>query len=767
MPTSCASRRGRDRVLIDPQRDGGQRQGATPPTDRSTRYDAWMTSRRATATVWIVLLATACGGSGAAGSGTPGRDRRGTPVNARGIPLPNAVVAVPAKDVASGALRSGLADAGGPPASSDFALQPTMKVVAEPTLLQLEFLNTVLDALSIAHHDDLAVVNQGPYSVLVPWIDAGSERPLKRLARWVVDSKMLRFEDGDVNRVQLWPSRALPGDPAIPKVQVEIREPPRRNPDGSYTDYGVWSLIASFSEIAAPGVAYYAAAAERDATGASVVKFDHRAANPDTARRGVLVTGGTGGIGWFVALDGGVCTESGGSVICTPRTFPETVYAFDARTLTIQKGASPAISRDRDDVVDVVTRLGTFDAVTGAEAARTDPYSFSVMRPGADPFRTSGMASGAGGVYLVPEAVPGESIVAADSPTPREFTVSRAFTGNFVRVDLVALSLDDIRDNVGLVHRRSSADPGAAEVDYVVFDGARWLHKIVQGTGPETGMVAFDGEGYEPYDFPVGVPLRLTTAWMQYDVTRVDETTYDVRRVVETWAHPSNAGALVPEGVTLTAGTGGATYRFDTDPASPTFLELVAASGAGAGERVTSVVVARSDVTTLGAPYWLWRPDWTTHYLVEGTDYAQLGDSLCFVPIRLRTATGEERAYVLQSWGTFAEIPGWNLVLPRLAASGGEMTRDVARYVVEVPAGTEVVEYGETGRRFVLKPLTVEQHLLPSASTGLDLTAAAALRDTPLPPWVAFEPAMGPIPDLADAPLRYAGDRSVDAAAEP
>jgi hypothetical protein len=369
-------------------------------------------------------------------------------------------------------------------------------------------------------------------------------------------------------------------------------------------------------------------------------------------------------------------------------------------------------------------------------------------------------------LFLQPEAIPGEPLFALDDVTsaaPHELTVSREFVGQFGRVDYVPIALYDLRENVGTTSR--CAAPSDCVHDLVVFDGTGWVHKLVVADSTADTFVPFDGDGYEPYDFAVGATLRLNTLWMNYQVTRVDEATYDVRRIVETWAHPSNAAGFVPDGMTLVSATSGVTYRLDTDPARPTYLQPVLATGPGAGEAAGwhGPWWIAEDAPALDRK-WIWYPEFTTHYLMDGAGYVRFGDPLFFEPVALRTATGEERRYLLQSYGTYAEIPGWNYTLPRLGASGGEMTREIARYVPQVPAGTEVVEYGGARRRFLLKPLEVEQHLLPATAPDLDLAAAEELRTTPLPPLTAPEPRMGPIPDLAAAPLRYVEGRS---AAEP
>ncbi len=181
-----------------------------------------------------ILQGCGGGGSTAADSGTP-------TVATAGIALPTEVSAISTSTSVGTAslasqVRAVAAAVSALPANSDYITTLTAKYVDEPTLEVFGIIETILKATSQTHYSDAANVGTGAYRAKVSWFDDEGGKSSKSLEDWVVQSDMV----AGVNQVKVWIDND--NDPA--KVQVNIVTAPTQAADGSYTNYGEWTILA-------------------------------------------------------------------------------------------------------------------------------------------------------------------------------------------------------------------------------------------------------------------------------------------------------------------------------------------------------------------------------------------------------------------------------------------------------------------------------------------------------------------------------------------
>ncbi|HEY7725249.1 MAG TPA: hypothetical protein VH880_07940 [Anaeromyxobacteraceae bacterium] len=381
-----------------------------------------------------------------------------------GIALPTEISALPPKGDAAGA---GLAIRAATIAS-DYESARTVKFVDEQALRQFDILNTIFGALAQTRYADAENVGAGPYGAVVSWEEERGDGQAKRLENWVVDSQMVKVGDRDVNRLLVWVTELdEQGQVRVVRAKVEILEAPATNPDGSYADYGVWTLDAKFDDA---GTSYFAASAARGAGGESTVTVHEvglggGAGQPET--RGVLVRGRGVGIGKVEYADWSACE----SPDCVPP--PAAVaYAYDADNVALRKGAEATRFKSRSRFLDVVNRYGLYDAATGDDVARTRSFGFPIRwtEGGAERWGYYGAWQGRHQIWANGAALAGgSSVVRADrgpGQAPETFVASPTFAGTLVRRTLAPA---DVQDLAGI-----PVETWVGESFDIAFDGAGW-----------------------------------------------------------------------------------------------------------------------------------------------------------------------------------------------------------------------------------------------------------------------------------------------------
>jgi len=343
----------------------------------------------------LFWLLSGCGGGGSSstavttppGSSNPTQTPTDTQTTA-GIALPQEVSAISADNGTVAAQTSGLrarlmavADAASQlPADSDYQTELTAKYVDEPALQVFDIIDTILKAVAQTHYADPANVNAGPYKTMVSWYDDNNGQKVKQVQTWIVDSSM---KDG-ANIVDIWPD----GDHMPSAVEAKIKTAPTQASDGSYLDYGKWTISAKFNASAS---AYFEASADVDANGMTVLAINEvdeesGPSGPLTATTKAIVHKANGsGYGQALVPNWDACYQQG-STACSSGQVPgvQVKYAYNQDYLTYEKldsNGNPSgaqVYKDRSNKVEMDYQYGLFDATTGADVQKTKSFGFPV-----------------------------------------------------------------------------------------------------------------------------------------------------------------------------------------------------------------------------------------------------------------------------------------------------------------------------------------------------------------------------------------------------
>ena len=343
----------------------------------------------------FVGLVSGCGGGGTTvASTTPGSgSQTPAPTTTAGIALPQEVSAISVNNGTATAQAMGLQArlmavaqaAASLPAGSDYNTAITSKFIDEPALSVFDIIDTILKAVAQTHYADPANVNAGPYKAMVAWYDDNKGQTVKQMQSWTIDSKMVNGE----NVVSVWPDgQGMPGS-----VQVTIDKAPTQAADGSYTDYGKWTIAASFDQ---SGQYYFEASADTDANGMTVLTInqkqqDHVGNYPVTdVIKAVVHKTDTSGYGQVHMPDYEACDPGalapGATNPCASGTVPEfkIEYAYNQDSMTYEKFDASGnlvpgsqIFKDRDNPVAMVYQYGVFDA-SGNDVQKSKSFGFPV-----------------------------------------------------------------------------------------------------------------------------------------------------------------------------------------------------------------------------------------------------------------------------------------------------------------------------------------------------------------------------------------------------
>jgi len=376
--------------------------------------------------------------------------------------------------------------------------------VDEQALSQFSTFNTIFKALGETHYADPENVNQGPYGAMVTWSeDHGGTSNGKQLIPWVVDSKMTKDASGkDVNQVKVWMQQQM-GDEQMHliKVELDIYEAPTQRADGSYSDYGVWTINAKFDENA---IGYFAASCERDANGLSVIMLHDRdpkggGGGPGSGipqfqeTKGILKRSEVTGYGVISFPDYSACH----SPDCQPDSTTVT-YAYNANHVALKKGSDDVVYKDRVSAVDVVHRYGLYDATTGDDVTKSHSFGFPIKYVDDAGLQHWGYYGawqgrhqlGYDGMNSIPA---GKTVTRADLPPnapAQSFTTSEAYTGTLVKRTLVPGDIQGIKGIVVQTWVNKNFQLGYDGSDWLSCPSGSWLDLQHQG-----GPVCANGPG--------------------------------------------------------------------------------------------------------------------------------------------------------------------------------------------------------------------------------------------------------------------------------
>lgn len=397
------------------------------------------------------MTLAACGG-GSSG-GTAPQSGKALPSEISAVPASSSGNSKGSRSKANNGLKSklGALQAASDP-GTDYSKAVTTTYVNERTLEQFDIIEQVLGALGQTNYADPDNVNQGPYKVMVAWQDEQNGVQTKTLEPWVVDSSIIVENGREVNRARAWIEESDDEFTQLIKAEFKIYEEATQRSDGSYQDYGVWTLNVKFGDSAD---AFFAADADVDANGNAVIRIHERMMEGGPGGepllrevRAIMNRSDTAGHGKVMFPDWESCT--------VPNCEPESVvakYAYDANSLAIQKGSQPPQFKDRNSVTDMAHRYGMYDSVTGQDVLKTKSFGFPVEYTdgqGRRRFAYYGAWQGRHSLWSDGSGVPQGTTVTRQDRGPQQsaesYTVSAPFVGTFTKRIPVAADVDDIKN---------------------------------------------------------------------------------------------------------------------------------------------------------------------------------------------------------------------------------------------------------------------------------------------------------------------------------
>ncbi len=394
----------------------------------------------------IVAGFVACGGGGAGSSATttPSNNGTGTTVSSRavGFDVPSEISAVAPKSGSTPIARIGakaglfsvVAATAATDPGTDYSNATTTRFVAEHSVNQFAIIQTILNAMAQTHYADQANINAGPYKSIVSWQENDKGSQSKTTQTWTVDSAMIVEGGKDVNRVRCW----IEDEGRIIKAEFKIYASATKRADGSYQDYGVWTLNAKLDDA---GTSYFAAKASVGPNGEALVSINEAEAHggPVETMRASMSKSDVSGFGKvsFPEWNGGQAPVQ-----------TTLAYVYNTDQLRI-KDANQDTYKDRASTVEITDRYGMFDAITGADVMKSHsfgfPVSFSINgTPGSGYYGAwqgrHQLWAGQGGGAL-PD---GTVVTRQDRGNVVESYKTASFTGTLTKRTLVAADVNDL-----------------------------------------------------------------------------------------------------------------------------------------------------------------------------------------------------------------------------------------------------------------------------------------------------------------------------------
>jgi hypothetical protein len=254
-------------------------------------------------------------------------------------------------------------------AGTDYSDAQTVRYVSQQSIDQFSIIETILNATAQTHYADTENLGAGPYKSIVSWQENKQGGNSKQIQTWIVDSSMVLVNDVPVNRINAW----IEDSGRVLKAQFNIYASANQAADGSYLDYGVWTLNVKFSDA---GDQYFTAQASLGANGESVVainqyQLDNGNGSPRVVQAVLHKSPSTG----YGKVSYPQDQNNGTSVQTTAS------YVYNAGQLLVHKTVpAPATLtyHDRTTSVPITLRYGLYDAVTGEDVVRSHSFGFPV-----------------------------------------------------------------------------------------------------------------------------------------------------------------------------------------------------------------------------------------------------------------------------------------------------------------------------------------------------------------------------------------------------
>lgn len=314
----------------------------------------------------VPLIASACVAGliscGGGGSSTALPPAGPAPSTGYSVPTEISPVSTTAAAQPAARLRTLAAPAGTAP-GTDYSNALTSRFVDEHAIDQFSIIETILNATAQTHYADAENLDAGPYKSIVTWQENGKDSGGITTQTWVVDSHMVAQLDGSyVNVVDAW----IEDSGRLIKGQFRIAASAAQRADGSYQDYGKWTLNVKFDDLNSQ---YFFARADVDASGATTLAINNHEQHEGQGfdRKGVVHKGDSTGFGKVTYSD----WQNNGIVTVTA------AYAYNASQL-LENVGSGDVYKDRAATVDIVRQYGMYLADTGADVLKSHSFGFPV-----------------------------------------------------------------------------------------------------------------------------------------------------------------------------------------------------------------------------------------------------------------------------------------------------------------------------------------------------------------------------------------------------
>ncbi len=413
------------------------------------------------ACLFLVVAGTGCSSSGDSTSGSTTGDAA-TVSQLSQYSMPNEISAVPV----SGQEGTAAATDDG----TDYSVAVTRKYVEENTLRQFSMLEEVLKALAQTNYQDQ--VGQGPYTAMVAMEKEEGGANQKSLESWVCQADIVDSAGNVVPNVQVqagvtynlraraWIQEQDEDGIFLIKAQFLITSPPTQLEDGTFSDYGEWTLNVNFDDT---GDDYFVASCEVNDEGLTVIKLHQKMPEGGPGSEGDLITEVKGIM--YRSNDEGygkVYYPKWEEVFCmdcnqNPDSFPhaEAVYAYNDAYLAVQgeDDDDPMYkSRAVDDAVLMTHRYGVFNEDTGNDVMKSKSFGFPIYWTENDITKRGyyGAWQGRHEIWAQGDAPAEGTVVTREDhdpdATPVTYLVGGTFGGVLVKRTYVDADLDDIKD---------------------------------------------------------------------------------------------------------------------------------------------------------------------------------------------------------------------------------------------------------------------------------------------------------------------------------
>ena len=343
---------------------------------------------------------------------------------------------------------------------TDYTDAHTKRFVEERSLEQFAIIEDVLGALAQCHYADAENIDNGPYKAIVAWEDEQNGVDIKVLEPWVVNSQQIEEDGEDVLRIQAWIEEVEDGETQIVKAEFKVYTPATRRDDGSYSDYGVWTLNVKFDETGEDD--YFAASASVGDDGVSIIKLhekfsDEGGPGPEgfaMEMKAIMHRADAEGYGQVSHPDFEVLFGPDGDPDIDSIPIKEVKYAYNESYLAVKVGDSDVQYKNRDSITEMTHRYGVYNKDTGEDVMKSKSFGFPIRytTDGINQHAYYGAWQGRHQIWGPGEnasIAEGTTVTRQDVPpdqTPPTYTVGETFKGVLVKRTYVDADVNDIKN---------------------------------------------------------------------------------------------------------------------------------------------------------------------------------------------------------------------------------------------------------------------------------------------------------------------------------